>query len=93
MPGQQNLEIQQGIWIERRLLQDAGLGSRLQVIVQPGEIRILAASAEAEQSESVEELWTEEAREAWRSLWQEAEPGQLHNPSENHDLYLYGKKE
>lgn len=75
MPGQQNLEIQQGIWIERRLLQDAGLGSRLQVIVQPGEIRILAAPAKADQSESVEELWTEEAREAWRSLGSDAQAG------------------
>ena len=35
------LEAQQGIWINERWIHDAKLGNRLQVVVRPGEIRIL----------------------------------------------------
>ena len=35
------LEAQQGIWINERWIHDAKLGKRLQVVVRPGEIRIL----------------------------------------------------
>jgi hypothetical protein len=45
----QVLEIQQGIWVDEQWLRDAGLVPRLQVIVRPGEIRILTAPAKAEQ--------------------------------------------
>lgn len=35
------LEEQKGLWIEAQLLQQAGLGKRLRVVVRPGEIQIL----------------------------------------------------
>ncbi len=35
------LEEQKGLWIETQLLQQAGLGKRLRVVVKPGEIQIL----------------------------------------------------
>ncbi len=41
------LEEQKGLWIEERLLREAQLGGRLQVIVEKGEIRILPAAPEA----------------------------------------------
>jgi len=37
------LEEQKGLWIEERLLRQAQLGERLQVMVEQGEIRILSA--------------------------------------------------
>jgi hypothetical protein len=37
------LEEQKGLWIEERLLRQAQLGERLQVMVEQGEIRILPA--------------------------------------------------
>lgn len=59
-----------------RWLQDAGLGSHLRVIVQLGEIRILAAPDEVEQPEARNDVWSEEAIEAWRSLGRDAQPCQ-----------------
>ena len=41
------LEEQKGLWIEERLLREAQLGGRLQVLVAEGEIRILPAAPEA----------------------------------------------
>ena len=41
------LEEQKGLWIEERLLREAELKGRLQVIVEKGEIRILPAAIEA----------------------------------------------
>jgi len=41
------LEEQKGLWIEERLLRQAQLKGRLQVIVEKGEIRILPAALEA----------------------------------------------
>lgn len=35
------LEIQQGIWLDEQILRRAGVGAQWQVLVQPGEIRIL----------------------------------------------------
>jgi len=35
------LELQRGIWIDGQILRRAGMGERWQVLVQPGEIRIL----------------------------------------------------
>ena len=46
MQDQEMLEVQQGIWIDERGIRDAGLGTRLQVVVRPGEIRILPVPAE-----------------------------------------------
>jgi hypothetical protein len=42
------LEVQQGIWISERWIHDAKLGKRLQVVVRPGEIRILPVPEETE---------------------------------------------
>ena len=46
----QIVEAKQGILIEEQLLQSAGLGSHLQIIVQAGEIRIVTAHIPAPQS-------------------------------------------
>ena len=40
------VSVQQGIWIDGQRLADAGLHDRLQIIVQPGEIRIRPAEAD-----------------------------------------------
>lgn len=42
------LEVQQGVWINERWIRDAKLGTRLQVVVRPGEIRILPVPEETE---------------------------------------------
>lgn len=85
MPNQQMLEVQQGIWIDKRWVRNAGLGNRLQVVVQPGEIRILGVPTRAEQQMS-SEGW-----DVFRSLGRDAQPGQLSNAAVEHDRYLYGK--
>ena len=93
MTNRQLLDVQQGIWIDKQWLQQAGLGGHLQILVQQGEIRILAAPQEEKQSDSSAKIWTEEAREVFRSLGDDAVPGKLENTSLNHDLYLYGETE
>ena len=72
MANRQLLDVQQGIWIDKQWLQQAGLDGHLQIVVQQGEIRILAAPEEVKQLDSPEETWTEEAREAFRSLGRDA---------------------
>jgi hypothetical protein len=42
------LEVQQGIWVDEQWLRHAGLGTRLQIVVHPGEIRILTAPTQTE---------------------------------------------
>lgn len=91
------LTVQKGIWIDERWLQDAGIGTRIQVIVQPGEIRIVSLQDTAELTQEVqtssaeaETAWTPAAEAAFRGLWEEATSGTLDNPSLNHDRYLYG---
>jgi len=81
------LEVQQGIWIDEQWIQSAGLGSRLQVIVQSGEIRVTAAPPQSEPDITPEKGW-----EAFRSLGRNARAGKLQNVAEEHDRYLYGKK-
>ncbi|MFP4396441.1 MAG: hypothetical protein ACLFTI_14385 [Anaerolineales bacterium] len=49
------LEVQQGIWINERWIHDAKLGKRLQVVVRPGEIRILPVSEEPEAAAASED--------------------------------------
>jgi len=85
MPDEQVLEVQRGIWIDERWIRNAGLGTGLQVVVQPGEIRILAVPTEVEQQESPGG-W-----DVLRSLRRDAQPGQLPNAAVEHDRYLYGK--
>lgn len=81
------LKVQQGIWIDEQWLQSAGLGSNLKVVVQSGEIRIVAASpTEAEPKSSSKRGW-----EVFRSLGKSASVGKLKNAGVEHDKYLYGK--
>ena len=88
MVNRQLLEVQQGVWIDKHWLQQAGLDGHLQLVVQQGEIRIQAAPKEGKPSDSPEEIWTEEVREVFRSLGRNAVSGQLKNTSVNHDQYL-----
>jgi len=86
MLDQEVLEVQQGIWIDEQWIHNARLGARLQVVVQPGEIRILPVADEAERRESPKG-W-----EVFRSLGRDAQPGRLPNAAAEHDRYLYGKE-
>ena len=78
------LKVQQGIWIDEQWLQSAGLGSSLKVVVQSGEIRIVAAPTEAESKSSSKRGW-----EVFRSLGKNASVGKLINAGVEHDRYLY----
>ena len=84
---QEVLEVQHGIWIDEQWIRDAGLGRRLRVVVQPGEIRILPGASENE-SRSSSKGW-----DVFRALGNDAQPGWLDNAAEEHDRYLYGKGE
>jgi hypothetical protein len=84
---EQELEVQQGIWIDAQWLRQAGLGSRYRVVVQPGEIRITGVTAATEPEAPSTAQW-----EVLRSLGRDAQPGQLPNAAEEHDRYLYGKE-
>ncbi len=88
------LEIQQGIWIDEQLLRRAGVGAQCQVVVQPGEIRIipLAVSSESPSLEGEQSNATDVAWHVFRSLGRNAPPGKLPNTSTDHDRYLYGNK-
>lgn len=46
----QVLEVKQGIWLDEQLLRRAGLGAQWQVLVQPGEIRIVPVAVSDAQS-------------------------------------------
>lgn len=81
---QKTLEVQQGIWIDEQWIRDAGLGRWLHVIVQPGEIRILRGAPEDALQPSARG-W-----EFFRTLGDDAQPGQLDNAAVDHDRYLYG---
>ena len=81
------LKVQQGIWIDEQWLQSAGLGSSLKVVVQSGEIRIVAAAPKAAESKSS----SERGWEVFRSLGKNASAGKLKNAGVEHDKYLYGK--
>lgn len=80
------LEVQHGLWIDEQLIRDAGLGGRLRILVQPGEIRILPNEESA--SKPSARGW-----EIFRSLGDDASAGNLTNAAEDHDNYLYGKSE
>lgn len=51
---QQTMEVQEGIWLSKSLLEKAGLGSRLQVAIEAGEIRIIAAPPDESETEKQE---------------------------------------
>lgn len=85
MPHEQELEVRQGIWIDKEWLNDAGLGSRLHVLVRAGEIRIMSVTEAAEQA------GTALGWDIFRTLGDEATPGELPGAAVEHDRYLYGK--
>ena len=76
------VNVQEGIWIDEEWIRDAGLGHRLQVIVRPGEIRIVPAQTDEET------VGTAKGWEVFRSLGNDAQPGQLPNAAIEHDGYL-----
>jgi len=81
----QIVEAKQGILIEEQLLQSAGLGSQLQIIVQAGEIRIVTAQTLAPTISS-EKGW-----KVFRALGNNLPKGKLSNAAIEHDRHLYGK--
>ncbi|KXB09295.1 hypothetical protein AKJ60_00575 [candidate division MSBL1 archaeon SCGC-AAA385M11] len=87
MQEKQILNISQGVWIDAQWLHKAGLGSRLQVEMKPGEIRIHSVSNMIENTNPSEKGW-----EAFLSLGNNAVQGRLKNAAQDHDRYLYGKE-
>ena len=81
---QQIVDVQHGLWLDADWLEKAGLGSHLQVIVQPGEIRILAEPSDASFVEESEDGW-----DVFLSLETGTMPGKCPNASTDHDHYLY----
>ncbi|MBI5054891.1 MAG: hypothetical protein HZC38_16620 [Chloroflexi bacterium] len=81
----QIVEAKQGILIEEQLLQSAGLGNHLQIIVQAGEIRIVTANTPAPA------LSSEKGWKVFRALGNNPGKGKLPNAAVDHDRYLYGK--
>ena len=75
-----------GIWIDQHRLAEAGLVDEVTITVRPGEIRIVPATTQP--GSQPRDGW-----EVFRSLGQEASPGELVDPSTNHDRYLYGQAE
>lgn len=81
-------EIHQGVWIDKKWLQMAGLGNRLEIEMRENEIRIRTAHKIGEQE-------THPSEKGWNiflTLEDEAVKGCLKNASEDHDRYLYGKE-
>ena len=83
----QIIDVSQGVWIDARWLHKAGLGSRVQIEMKTGEIRIRAASETAEDSKPSQKGWNTLA-----TLGNNAVAGCLKNAAKNHDRYLYGKQ-
>lgn len=44
------LEVKQGVWIDETLIKLAGLGTRLRIVTQPGEIRLVPATESVDRS-------------------------------------------
>ena len=87
MQERQILNVSQGVWIDESWLHKAGLGTRLQVEMKPGEIRIQAASDIMEDTNPSEKGW-----EAFQTLGDDAAPGCLKDAARGHDQYLYRKQ-
>jgi hypothetical protein len=83
---EQELEVRQGIWIDKEWLKNAGLGGQLHVLVQPGEIRILPGTGTPKQA------GTTLGWDVFRTLGDDATPGQLPDAAADHDRYLYGQQ-
>lgn len=83
------LEVQHGLWIDEELIRTAGLEGRLQVVVTPGEIRIVPEPQVTTEANSISSAgW-----EILRSLGEDAPAGKFDDTSANHDRYLYGQHE
>jgi hypothetical protein len=81
--------VRQGVWIDNEWLQKAGLGDRLEIELKENEILIRSADKVGNpNAASSESGW-----DVFRKLGDDAVDGYLENASENHDRYLYGKKE
>ncbi len=84
----QVLEVKQGIWIDEQLLRSAGVGAQWQVLVQPGEIRIIpVAVSDAQPAPEDRRMvnWTaQEAGEQARLLRQIQRTLALHGGSMAH---------
>jgi hypothetical protein len=87
MQTKQIINDRQGVWIDKRWLQKAGLGSRLQVEMKTGEIRIQTASEANDDIKPSERGW-----HTFQTLGNYAVDGCLKNAAQNHDSYLYGKR-
>ncbi len=81
-------EIHQGIWIDKKRLQMAGLGDRLEIEMRENEIRIRTAhEISGQKIQASEKGW-----DIFEFLGNDAAEGCLKNASEDHDRYLYGKQ-
>lgn len=81
----QEIKIQpQGLWIEKKWLEKAGLNNELQLVIQEGEIRILSASLTDNKKQ-------EAAWDVFLSLEKDAPSSEMTDVSTNHDNYLYQK--
>ncbi len=87
MGQRRTVTVQQGIWIDRDQLAEAGLEDSLEVVVGSGEIRIKAAPGETK------DVCHETAWDVFLSLGREAQRGRLRRPAERHNEYLYGSPE
>ena len=87
MEKKQILNVSQGVWIDKRWLQKAGLGSRLQVEMRTGEIRIQAAAEKTKEVKPSEKGW-----DTFQTLGDNGVVGCLKNAAQNHDRYLYRKQ-
>lgn len=101
---QQTMVVQEGIFLSKSWLEKAGLGSRLQVAIEAGEIRIITAPPDESEIDE-EKGWDvflsfppdeskideETGWGVFLSLGQDAPKGKLQDASVNHDRYLYGK--
>ncbi len=81
------LEVKQGVWIDETLIKLAGLGTRLRVLTQPGEIRIV----QAQEERPAQLIENADAWAIFQELGQTAPRGKLANAAEDHDRYLYGR--
>ncbi len=88
MQEQQQLIVQQGVWIDEQWIREAGLGPQLRVLIRPGEIRILPAPENNELPKEATYGW-----EIFRCLGDDAPTGRLADAAAEHDKYLYGKEQ
>ena len=80
----QEVKLQQGLYIEQKWLEKAGLDDKVKIVIQEGEIRILSASMATNKKE--EAGW-----DVFLSLEKDAPTSKMTDVSTNHDRYLYQK--